>query len=204
MIRRTALVLAACALAAGCGSDPELTSAPGDAATSPAASPVPGLSPAPRATSGPADAPAFEADTAPDEQAPEGGPLSVTAVRVARQDGYDRVVLELAGKAGGRPGWRVQYEDDPRRDGSGDPVELDGAATLVVRVDGTGYPMDTGADEASGDPVVPRDAEVVEDMELGAVFEGTYEAFVGVSRRAPFRVFRLEDPARVVIDVRHD
>ena len=203
-MRRTALVLAACALATGCSNDPEPTSAPADGVASPASSAVPGLSPVPAATPSGAGAPALAADTAPDEQAPQGGPLSVTAVRVARQDGYDRVVLELAGKAGGRPGWRVQYEDDPRRAGSGDPVDVDGAATLVVLVDGAGYPMDTGVDEVSGDPTVPGDTEVVEDVELGAVFEGTYEAFVGVSRRAPFRVFRLEDPARVVIDVRHD
>ena len=202
MIRRTAVLLTACALAAACSSDPELTSGSGGAA-SPPASAVPGLSPGPAAT--PADdAPAFEADTAPDTQAPQGGPLTVTAVRVARQDGYDRVVLELAGEDGGAPGWRVQYEEDPRRAGSGDPVDVDGSATLVVLVDGTGYPMDTGADEVSGNPAVPADAEVVEDVELGAVFEGTYEAFIGVSRKAPFRVFRLEDPARVVIDLRHD
>ena len=37
---------------------------------------------------------------------------------------------------------------------------------------------------------------------LGAVFEGTYEAFVGASARTPFRVFRLGDPERVVVDVR--
>jgi hypothetical protein len=36
------------------------------------------------------------------------------------------------------------------------------------------------------------------------VFEGVYEAFIGTSRKAPFRVFRLADPARVVVDVRHD
>jgi hypothetical protein len=37
---------------------------------------------------------------------------------------------------------------------------------------------------------------------LGAVFEGQYEAFVGTSARAPFRVFRLGEPERVVVDVR--
>jgi hypothetical protein len=94
------------------------------------------------------------------------------------------------------------YVDDPRRDGSGDPVDVDGEATLVVLIQGAGYPFDTGAEEAQS-VTLPGDLEVVADVELGAVFEGVYEAFVGVSREAPFRVFRLADPARVVVDVRH-
>ena len=92
--------------------------------------------------------------------------------------------------------------DDPRRDGSGDPVEVEGDATLVVLISGAGYPFDTGVEEA-GDASVPADLEVVRDVEVGSVFEGVHEAFIGVSRKAPFRVFRLADPARVVVDVRH-
>ena len=205
MLRRTAVVLAACSFAAACGSDPALTAGTGsDPAPSVTTSPVPALSPQPARSPASQEATAFGADTSPDVQTASGGPMTVTAVRVARQDGYDRVVFELAGRAGGEPGWRVAYEDDPRRDGSGDPVDVEGDATLVVRIDGTGYPTDTGEEEVSGAPRVPADAVVVEDLELGAVFEGTYEAFVGVAREAPFRVFRLTDPARVVVDVRHD
>ena len=40
------------------------------------------------------------------------------------------------------------------------------------------------------------------DVRLGAVFEGQYEAFIGTSGEQPFRVFRLSDPERVVVDVR--
>ncbi|MCY7364050.1 MAG: hypothetical protein LH469_01820, partial [Frankiaceae bacterium] len=133
---------------------------------------------------------------------PEGDPLTVTEVRVARQDGYDRVVFELDGDAGGAPGWRVEYVDDPRRDGSGEPVDVDGEAVLVVLISGTGYPFDTGRGEATS-ATVPGDTEVVTDVELGAVFEGTYEAFVGLSAERPFRVTRLADPARIVVDVEH-
>jgi hypothetical protein len=128
--------------------------------------------------------------------------LTVTAVRVARQEGFDRVVLELAGAAEGVPGWRVAYEADPRRDGSGDAVQVAGAAVLVVRVLGAGYPFDTGQSEVTS-VTVPGDTVVVQDVELGAVFEGTYEAFVGVRQQAPFTVTRLTGPSRVVIDVQH-
>jgi hypothetical protein len=126
----------------------------------------------------------------------------VIAVRVARQEGFDRVVLELAGAAEGVPGWRVAYEQDPRRDGSGEPVQVAGAAVLAVRVLGAGYPFDTGQTEVSS-VSVPGDTVVVQDVQLGSVFEGTYEAFVGVRKPAPFTVTRLTGPARVVIDVQH-
>lgn len=206
MSRRTstALALAACVLAtAGCSDDPEPTARvgspePASVATSPSSSPPAAPAPPSAAPAGPA----FDADTARDVEEPTGGPLTVTAVRVARQDGYDRVVFELDGKQAGEPGWRVEYDDSPSRDGSGEPVEVAGDATLVVYIDGAGYPYDTGVEEART-ATVPRDAEVVREVEVGSVFEGTFEAFIGTTGKQPFRVFRLADPARVVVDVRH-
>jgi hypothetical protein len=211
----TALALAGSAAACGGGDDDDLT--PSAATSSPSSSPVPGLSPTPSATTSAAptasasptadagedDAPAdFPAQPALSEQAPSGGPLTVTAVRVARQDGYDRVVFELAGREAGQAGWRVEYVDDPAQQGSGDPVEVAGEAALSVTITGTGYPMDTGQEEVVDDPALPGDLQVVEDVVLGAVFEGQYDAFVGTSGRQPFRVFRLAGPERVVVDVR--
>lgn len=201
MVRlRTALALAGCLLAVACSDDPTRT-AGADSSPPGAAEPAeatPPRSPEPSATG----SVPFPADTRRDEQAPEGGPLTVTAVRVARADGYDRVVFELAGRKPGEPGWRVEYVDNPRRDGSGEPVQVEGKATLVVLIDGAGYPFDTGQEQVRA-VEVPADTEVVADVELGSVFEGVYEAFIGVTRKVPFRVFRLADPARVVVDLRH-
>ena len=167
------------------------------------ASPLPSSAPADPAPAPSAGAPApFPADTAVDEAASTGGPLSVRAVRVAPQQGYDRIVFELAGRQAGEPGWRVEYVDDPSSQGSGDPVDVRGRAVLAVTIRGSGYPMDTGVEEVSDDPALPSGLGVVQDVVLGAVFEGDYEAFVGLSEQAPFRVFRLRDPARVVLDVR--
>jgi hypothetical protein len=208
MTSRLLLAAAACLLATACSSEADLsstgaTTAPsaampeGSSGATPAPSRVPSDGPVQEAAE-----PAFPADTTVDEQEATGGPLSVTAVRVARQDGYDRVVFELDGRQPGKPGWRVMYVDDPRRDGSGEPVDVEGGKTLVVLIEGVGYPFDTGVEEASG-VSLPPDLEVVADVELGAVYEGVYETFIGVTREAPFRVFRLADPARVVVDVRH-
>ena len=203
MTRRVVLVLTACLLATACGDDPTLTGSSGGPSPSPsAAEEAPAAeSPKPTATTQPAAAP-FDADAGRDTQEASGGPLSVTQVRVARHDGYDRVVFELDGREPGVPGWQVEYVDEPRRDGSGDRVEVAGDKTLVVLIRGAGYPFDTGVEEAD-EAVVPRDLEVVRDVQLGSVFEGVYEAFIGTTSEAPFRVFRLTDPARVVVDVRH-
>lgn len=209
--RRSSLVLIACLLATACSDDPELTGSSGDSDAAPAVS-APATGPssdedddevAP-ATTPPADGPAFPANTARDEEQPSGGPLGVTSVRVAAQDGFDRVVFELAGREPGQPGWTVEYVEDPRQDGSGDPVEVRGGATLEVRISGVGYPMDTGVEEQPRDPQVPPGVELVQQVKAGSLFEGVFQGFVGVSREAPFRVFRLENPARVVVDVRHD
>ena len=221
---RTAAALLALALTgslAACGDDPDEPAPP--AATSsaaPAVTPVTPTSPAatasaaasagaspatPPGTAPDAEASApvpFPADTSVDTEEPIGGPLTVRAVRVARQPGYDRVVFELAGTKAGAPGWRVEYVTDPRDQGSGEPVEVKGEAVLSVTLTGTGYPFDTGVDEVSGDPALPAGAQVVRDVVLRGVYEGQYDAFVGTATRAPFRVFRLEDPARVVVDVR--
>ena len=219
-MKRTAAVLTVLALSgslAACGGDGSDDLTPSAALSSPSASPVPSLSPTaapsaePTAGTPSATAGAVEPDDAPSgfptaptlaEQEPSGGPLTVTAVRVAGQDGYDRVVFELAGTAAGQAGWRVEYVDEPSAQGSGDPVEVDGDAVLSVLITGTGYPMDTGQEEVASDPALPGGLEVVQDVVLGAVFEGQYEAFIGTSGEQPFRVFRLADPERVVVDVR--
>ena len=77
----------------------------------------------------------------------------MTDIRVGRHDGFDRVVIEVGGT--GIPGWDARYVDDPRSQGSGDPVEVDGAAVLQVGVTGIGLPTDTGVPGYAG--TVPRD-----------------------------------------------
>lgn len=175
--------------------DPVIPTPAGSAVTSSAPP-----SAAPTATA--SSEPPFPATTAADTAEPSGEPLTVVAARVGAQEGYDRVVLELAG-GDGRPGWSVQYTDDPRQQGSGKPVRVRGQATLSVLVRGVGYPFDTGVDEVSKDPELPPGLVAISDVRLGSTFEGQYEAFIGTTGRLPFRVFALADPARVVIDVRH-
>jgi hypothetical protein len=130
-----------------------------------------------------------------------GNGLGLTGVRVGRQQGFDRVVLDLGGT--GTPGWRVAYVDRPVADGSGDPVELRGSVFLQVDLRGMGMPSDTGVPQFGDSTTRVAGTGGIAQVAPGAVFEGQQQAFIGLSgARRPFRVFRLSNPTRVVVDVR--
>lgn len=145
----------------------------------------------------------FPADRSPDTAtASDGARLNVVDMRFGRHAGYDRVVLELAGT--GSPGWRVEYVEDPRRQGSGHPVELRGSSYLKVDITGVIYPVAPDGRRYTGpEEILPERSVVVLEADMGGVFEGHRQAFLGLSSREPFRVFSLQDPTRIVIDVQH-
>jgi hypothetical protein len=79
---------------------------------------------------------------------------------------------------------------------------VEGGAILQVTVTGVGLPTETGIDEWSGpDPLAIAETETVTEVAWDTTFEGTSVAFVGTTEEAPFRVYLLEDPARVVLEV---
>ncbi|QHT55041.1 hypothetical protein GXP71_02355 [Cellulomonas sp. H30R-01] len=198
-----ALVLGATAACGAGGSggpdpgDPTPTTAGSATAT---ASATPSASPTPPGSAAPEGEPAegFAPATATAEAEPSGARVTVVDVRVGSHDGYDRVVYEVAG--GGVPGYRVGYVDQAVQDGSGEAVDVAGEAVLDVWLTGTGYPHDTGHDEFAQD-VGPREGTVVQ-VTRPLTFEGMTQSVVGVAgERRPFRVFVLQDPVRVVVDV---
>ena len=136
---------------------------------------------------------------------PGVGPAFLTAVRVARQDGFDRVVFEFDG---GPPGSRVEYVARPiTEDGSGEEVTVEGAAVLQVRME------QAASARLSGENVLltytgpkrlrpPGTATVVELVQTGD-FEAVLTWVVGTRQRAPFKVTTLRGPLRLVVDVAH-
>lgn len=215
--RALAALLLAAGLVAGCGGDDGDGDAAGGGATattpsSAAPSPASPAAPSPDGNgsddgsdeNGSDDGgspPPFPADTSPDTQAASADAFgTVTAVRVGRHAGFDRVVLEFGGA--GTPGWDVRYTDDPARQGSGEPVDLAGNATLQVTVTGVGNPPDTGVDEYAGPRTFAAgDTANVTEVFFDGTFEGTTAVLVGTGSETPFRVYLLEDPARVVLEV---
>ena len=190
---------------ASCGGSespaPDPTSGPPSAV--PSASPAP----APESTGGGAvPSPAGGDDTG----SWATGPVTVThevtstsqltGIRTAAHpdEGYDRIVFDLAGEI---PGYTVQYVDEVRQDGSGDLVEVPGRRYLLIRFN----PAQAHTD--AGEPLVsPRGRTLDHPMMRGYVLVGDFEGYVsvaiGLDDVVGFRVGELPgDPARVYIDV---
>ncbi len=198
---------AAVLLLAGCGSRTETAdaSSSGDASTTSSSSAPASSSPAAEDTADPDagnGASPFPADTntdVADAVSPDG--LTVTTVRAAAHDGYDRVVFELSGS--GTPGWTAEYADSPSSQGSGEAVDVPGAVALQVTLQGTSYPYESGATELARGAVAVSGTRTVAGVVYDATFEGTSVAWVGTGERAPFRVYALTGPSRVVVEVAH-
>jgi hypothetical protein len=203
---RSAGLLTALLLAAGCASQTETrdAAATGGASSSSAAdessaSSAP-VSDEDASLPGDATASPFPADTDADVAEPDAAQeLTVTAVRAARHDGFDRVVFELSGS--GTPGWTVEYVDAASAQGSGDPVDVPGQAVLQVTLQGTSYPYETAAEEIPRGAVPVPGTQDVAGVVYDGTFEGTSVAWIGTAERAPFRVYSLTGPSRVVVEV---
>jgi hypothetical protein len=157
--------------------------------------------PAEASEDGSTDAPPFPADVEPDTSAASAdASVTVSDIRIGRHDGFDRVVFEVGGT--GTPGWDVHYVDAASSQGSGEPIDVAGNAVLQVTLTGAGYPYDTGVAEfSSPGPVIGSGTKVVTEAVYDATFEGTSVAFVGTAEQTPFRVYLLEGPTRVVVEV---
>lgn len=199
--------VAALALVAACGT----ADSPDDTAGSPSSGPTVTVSPEPDPTpsaeptgtdpeeDAAAEAAAPEFDSTVDTEASAGALLTVTGLRLGTHEGYDRVVVDLGGT--GTPGWFAARAESAVEDPTGETIDLDGDGVLAITVTGLGYPADTGVEEL---PVGTRTAggTVVTGAEFTGTFEGQTQVFLGLTDpEAPYRVFLLEDPVRLVVDV---
>lgn len=186
-------------LLTGCGGDddPAVETTAGDLSPSPTATEA-APSPSPPAT----PAAPFPADTEEDTGEPAGaGQIVVADVQVSGHDGFDRVTFTIQGD--GTAGWEARYTDDPRSQGTGDPVAVTGEAVLEMVITNAGFPDDVGADLFGDDPALPDGLRAVRDVVNDTFFEGRHLFFVGVDGRNAFRVRRLDDPQRVVLEIVH-
>lgn len=124
-----------------------------------------------------------------------GAAGTVTSVRVAHHDGYDRLVLGFA-TANTMPQYQLtqQATSTFMRDASGRPVTLDGSAGIRVVI--------RNADITAGAPtdIKPALPEVREVTQIGD-FERVVSYGVGLATPACFRVLELSGPTRLVVDV---
>ncbi len=127
----------------------------------------------------------------------------LSTVRLARQDGYDRLVLEFTDQV---PGYTVGYRPLPARDdASGAEIPLPGAITAVVVTlhPASGHREDTGAPTYTGPATVAADTAQVTQAQAAGDFEAVLTWVVGLRAKTSFRVTVLAGPPRLVIDFQH-
>ena len=206
-MRRVLTVAVALLLAVGgCGGDDETettdtteesstTSTTADGATSTSSSTPDGIDPM------------EDAGTDPVRSEGDGeGTSLLTDVRVARHEGFDRVVFEFDGPV---PGFDVEYVEPPiTADGSGNEVEVEGDAFLQVRMEpASGFDLSGEGEQTYDGPtrLSGEDAgtSVIQEVVRTGDFEAVLAWVVGISDKVDFRVDTLEDPTRIVVDVRN-
>ena len=196
MPARALLVLFMALLLAGCGGNDDEAPPPGTTSTS---EDVATTAPTGTTATSPLDPMSTDpvvASSASDEVA------LLTAVRAASHEGYDRVVFEFRN---GAPGYDVRYVQRPvQADGSGEEVDVAGGSVLVVRMEpalDADLTKETAPRTYLGPARFTPDTSAVVELVRTGGFEAVLTWAVGVDEERPFRVTRLEQPARIVLDV---
>jgi hypothetical protein len=148
------------------------------------------------------------AGTSPVEGTPEKeGTALLERVALGRHEGFDRVVFQFENL---RPGYKVSYVERPLvEDGSGAPIDVAGGAVLVVRMEpASGF--DLATDEGRLVYKGPRRIDgasagtsIVKEAARTGDFEAVLSWAIGVEEQVDFRVRELDDPARLVVDLRN-
>lgn len=138
--------------------------------------------------------------------APAANAVSIahlSAVRLGRNDGYDRLVLEFTDHV---PGYKIDYLPLPvHADPSGNDIPLPGAkaALYVSLISATGAGWAETDRTYFGPSTVAADTAVITEAKAAGDFEAVLSWVAGVRSEAPFHATTLDGPPRLVIDVAH-
>jgi hypothetical protein len=124
-----------------------------------------------------------------------GAAATVSALRIAHHDGYDRLVIGFA-TSNTMPQYQLSQQATAHfvRDASGQPATLEGSAGIraVLR----------NADITPGAPTdLKPDLPAIREVAQIGNFERVVSYGVGLATPACFRVLELSGPTRLVIDV---
>ena len=188
------------AISSGCGGS-DKSSAPTGANSLP--------SPTPTTTDGAGGIDPLEgAGTTPVEGAANGSDSALLdRLAVGRHEGYDRVVFQFKNVL---PGYKVWYTTEPlKEDGSGNPVDVKGAAVVVVRMEpASGFDLNTGEGVMTykGPRRIDGSAagtSVVQELVRTGDFEAVLSWAIGLSDKVDFRVRTATSPPRLIVDFRN-
>jgi hypothetical protein len=138
-------------------------------------------------------------DTGTTQDFPNTRGTKVLDLRYAAHDDFDRVVIDLRGPL---PDYRTGYARRFTYDGSGKPIPILGRSGLWIGLmaddhDAAGNNLYTG----------PRLARpgfgTLKALARVGWHAGQTTFFFALRHRAPYRIFHLTSPSRMVIDFRH-
>ncbi|GGO89827.1 hypothetical protein GCM10011584_20200 [Nocardioides phosphati] len=122
----------------------------------------------------------------------------VIDLRYARHSNFDRVVIDIEGRI---PGWTTRYVSTHHYDGSGATVPIRAGMDLVL------FPayahFANGTSCYTGPKLVRPGFPALKAIAFTGDFEGYVSFAFGLDGHNPYRIFRLTDPQRIVLDFRH-
>jgi hypothetical protein len=135
----------------------------------------------------------------PAQLALDSGPNRLVDVRAGRHPSFDRVVFEFNHAV---PDATVQY-GTVRTQGRGNELPLLGRAFLAVDFTGADAHNDNGQPSFAQIGGMTLNFPTLTQVGFAGDFEGQVTFGLGLSGRAGFRVFKLANPPRLVIDLAH-
>jgi hypothetical protein len=130
----------------------------------------------------------------------KGEPALQQALRVTKNDGFDRVVFEFRERV---PGYRLEYVDKPARDCvTGEVRRIAGDARLAVR-------LSPAAAHTEDNEATVRERElkpalrIIREIERTCDFDDVVTWLVGTSAAQRYRAYELSTPPRLVLEIEH-
>jgi hypothetical protein len=130
------------------------------------------------------------------------GYAEIKQPRFGRHKNFDRVVFDFEGTV---PGFIVSYQNDLDQEHWGDLPVLNKTFLVVefyfVSIEGT-----RNADETPKYFEIPAGkikSKIITEVANNGWWEGDENFAIGVKSKKDFRVMRLSNPARLVVDIKH-
>jgi len=136
------------------------------------------------------------------------GTMLLTDVTAAAEKCADRIAFDFRPDRSETPGYRVEYrpaEDAQTEDGSGNHVDVEGSAFLVVRMEPAAT-ADLSGEDVKMTYTGPRRfaatgaKHATEVVKIGD-FEGVVTWTIGLDERRPFRLVTSGSPPRLVVEI---
>lgn len=124
----------------------------------------------------------------------------VLNLRYATHPRFDRVVIDIRGLI---PAGSARYQRRFHEDGSGNLVPIGGRSGIGVALMPAYAHADNGDNLYDGPRIARPRFDTLKALAFTGDFEGTVSFGFALTHRAQYRVFRLHDPQRLVIDFRH-